>query len=457
MNDISLTFTMNELQRHQIIMELINGHLTAKEARDKIGLKSVRQVRRIKKRVLKLGAKGVIHGNKGRASNRRITEAKRAEIINLIKVNYHDFKPTFANEKLRSEHGITIGTETLRQVMIAAKLWRPKPRKTPSSYHSWRPRRDNYGDMQQFDGCYHRWLEDRADEMCLLLAIDDATSSITHAEFADNEGVVAVFCFWQNYFLKHGLPLNIYLDKFSTYKINHPKAVDNSDLKTQFQRAMQQLGVKDVTAHSPQAKGRVERVFRTLQDRLIKEMRLKGINDIKAANQFLQTEFIPAHNRRFAVAAAKPADMHRQLDQTTKQMLPQILAVRTERKVQNDYTVTFKKRWFQLANTQPTTIYKKDTVIITEYLDGSLHILSQKEHQLSFVELPQRPRSINILLPAITRQRPIGISLPGAHAWRSQADKFTTSCPSTLGAASNLTLLTQTGTPGGDISIWEKG
>ena len=253
--DILITLTMQELQRYEVAQKLIKKQISEKEARKLMRLKSVRQVRRIKQNVIRDGPKGIIHKNRGDRGNRRLKEEFRNQIIEIVKEKYHDFKPTFASEKLLENHNLKINKETLRQLMIKEKLWKPKSRKKPKQRHTWRPRRSNYGEMQQFDGSYHKWFEDRGAETCLLLSIDDATGKITEAKFDKNEGVVAVFNFWLQYFKSNGFPLSIYLDKFSTYKINHASAVDNKDLLTQFQRAMKQVGVETITAHSPEAKG----------------------------------------------------------------------------------------------------------------------------------------------------------------------------------------------------------
>jgi len=414
--DISLSLTMSQLNKYQVIMKLISKHITEEEARKSIGLKSVRQVRRIKKRVLAEGPEGVIHGSKGKKGNRKISDELSEKIISIVRDKYSDFKPTLANEKLQEHHDIRISSETLRHLMIRVGLWKPKSRKKPKNRHTWRPRKDNPGEMQQYDGSYHKWFEDRADEACLLLAIDDADGKITKAKFDEHEGTIPTFFFWKEYVESNGLPISIYLDKFSTYKINHPSAQDNSELMTQFQRAMQQLGVQAISAHSPEAKGRVERAFGTLQDRLVKELRLKNISTITEANIFLEKHFIPEYNRKFAVVPAQKTDLHRKLTKETKRRLPHIFSLHHERKVQNDFTILFKKRFFQLEETQPTTVYKKDTVTIEEHLDGGLHIRF-KDHLLRYQELPRRPRKQNLPVPAVTRKKS-GWVPPKDHPWR---------------------------------------
>ena len=413
---------MTEINRYEIIQKLISKQMTEEEARKMIGLKSVRQIRRIKKRVLEEGVQGIAHKSQGRASPRKMTDEQKAEVIGLVKENYHDFKPTFANEKLRENHRIYIGTETLRQLMIANKLWKTKSRKKQKVRHVWRARKDNYGEMQQFDGSYHKWFEDREKECCLLAAIDDATGDVTHMEFALNEGVLAVFKFWKFYIEEKGVPLSVYLDKYSTYKINHVSAVDNKDLMTQFQRAAQQVGMSLINAHSAEAKGRVERLFHTLQDRLIKEMRLRGISNMEEGNKFLREEYIAKFNAQFSVVPKEKTNVHKKFTSELKEQLPQIFSVQNERKVQNDYTIMFKNQFFQLDEIQPTTVYKKDTVIIEEHLDGQTKI-SLNGKYLNFHKLPQKPRKQNIPVVALTRQETDWDNIPKKHPWKIQREK----------------------------------
>lgn len=327
--------TRKELSRYDIIKKLVSGAINGTEAALQINL-SIRQIKRLKARVKKQGARGMIHISRGKESNRKTNNEIVEQIGKIIRDKYNDFGPTFAQEKLKEIHNIKIGVETLRQIMIAKELWKPKPRRNSKERHVWRARKEYFGQMEQFDGCYHHWFEDRSDECCLLLSVDDAKGEITHAKFDINESVKAVFRFWIEYFNKNGLPVSIYVDKFSTYKINHKSAVDNKDLKTQFQRAMNQVGVEPITAHSPEAKGRVERMFDTLQDRLVKELRLTGIQTIEEANKFLET-YIPKFNAKFAVAPQKKKDLHRYINERLKANLPRIFSIQSKRKVNNDY------------------------------------------------------------------------------------------------------------------------
>jgi transposase len=317
--DNFIKLTMKESQRYDIIQMLIAKKIKTEEARKMIGLKSKRQVRRIRARVEKEGMKGLAHKNRGQPSNRGYTQEFKDQIIKIYKEEYYDFGPTFAAEKLAENHQIKVSSEWLRRLLISEGLWKAKSRKKPKKRRVWRKRRVNYGEMQQFDGSYHKWFEERGEECCLLLAVDDAAGKITKAKFDKHEGVIPVFKFWEEYVEDKGVPVEIYLDKFSTYKINHKSAQDNKDLMTQFQRAMNQIGVKLITANSPQAKGRVERMNATLQDRLVKEMRLKKISNIEEANEFLEKEFIPKFNKRFAVTPKEKNNLHKKIDKKLNQ------------------------------------------------------------------------------------------------------------------------------------------
>lgn len=407
---------MKELNRYEIAQKLIRRRISEEEARKLMNLKSTRQVRRIKERVIKEGAKGAIHRSRGRPGNRKLGDDFVKQAMSIVKEKYSDFKPTFATEKLLENHGIKIGREKLRQLMIEEGLWESKSRKQPKNRHVWRERRGNYGEMEQFDGSYHYWLEDRGDELCLLLSVDDATGKITHAKFDKNEGTAAVFKFWLEYFEDHGLPVSIYLDKFSTYKINHPSAVDNKDLITQFQRAMNQVGVKPISANSPEAKGRVERMNQTLQDRLVKELRLANISTIEKANEFLKT-YIPKFNEQFAVIPKNRANLHREVSSELKKKLPRIFSIQSQRKVNNDYTIMFKNKFYQLKEKQPTTVFKKDTVTIEEHLNGDIK-LNLKDHYLDYLVLPERPKKIKDIPIIALTNRKADYKPPKDHPWR---------------------------------------
>ncbi|MDO8570149.1 MAG: ISNCY family transposase [Candidatus Daviesbacteria bacterium] len=411
-----------EKQKLEVIINLLDRKITNGEAAKKLRL-SIRHIQRLKLEVRKHGVEALVHHLKGKPSNHKLNQIVKGEALSLIEEKYSDFHPTLASEKLEEYHNLYINPETLRLWMIEKMLWKGRKQRK-IHYHAWRERKDYFGDLEQFDGSYHFWFEDRLldeygnpKEVCLLASIDDATGKVTHALFDFNEGVVAVFNFWKAYVLTLGKPLSIYLDKFSTYKLNHKSAVDNSDLMTQFQKAMKLLDIQVINANSPEAKGRVERLFGTLQDRLVKELRLAGISTIKDGNKFLKDIFIPKFNNRFSVIPAKDGNVHRQLTQQEKRNLKSIFSVKSTRRVNSDYTIQFKNHFYQLEEIQPATIRTKEKILVEEHLDETIHFRF-KEHYLKCFILPKRPRKI-LRQPAILTTHPLNWKPPPDHPWRS--------------------------------------
>jgi hypothetical protein len=405
-----------ELDRFQIIKKLIDGHLNGPAAARLLGL-TTRQIRRLKAKVSRYGAKGLIHGNRGKISHNQIGDQEKEKIIKLLHERYFDFKPTFASEKLRENHYLDHDPKTIRQIMINEGLWRPRVKEKIFVHRVWRERRSCYGEMIQFDGSYEHWLENRGGtgELCLLAAIDDATGKLVSAKFAEHEGVFPVFGFWRDYLVKDGRPRSIYLDKFSTYNVNHQLAKENGDTLTQFERAAQELHIELIKANSPQAKGRVERLFETLQDRLIKELRLADISTINEANIFLEKVFIPKFNAKFSVEPRNKTNLHQKLTLTEVNRLSSVFSRQIERTILNDFTFSFKNQWHQLVKEQPVTVCKKDTVIIEERLDRTARIRLRGKY-LNYELLPKRPdRQINKQVWII----PAGNYVPAAnHPWR---------------------------------------
>jgi len=414
-----ITMSAKELDKFQIIKKLIDKHLNGTEAAKLLRL-SVRQVKRLKIKVIKSGAKGLIHGNRGQVGHHRLTCNEKKKIIGLLRERYHDFKPTFANEKLFEIHGIDHDPKTIRQIMIDEGLWKPRTKKKASAHRAWRERRGCYGEMIQFDGSYEHWFEDRnnSGKICLLAAIDDATGKIVSLKFAKHEGVFPVFSFWQEYLIKHGKPRSIYLDKFSTYNINHQLAKENGNTLTQFERAANDLKIEPIKANSPQAKGRVERLFHTLRDRLIKELRLAGISTVEEANMFLENTFIPKFNAKFSIEPRNKTDLRQKLNQKENRQLPGIFSRQIERTILNDFTFSFRNQWYQLMKEQPATICKKDIVIVEERLDKTIHIRLRSKY-LNYKLLPKRPErqitriKMPWILAASTAHTP-----PPNHPWR---------------------------------------
>lgn len=408
--------TEEEKYRYTTIQSCIQRDLTNEEAARRLGLKK-RQVQNLKRAVETHGIQGARHSLKERSSNHKLSVKTEKQVVRFLSQKHHrDFGPTFASEKLADVAGITLGVDTVRAVMIRNGLWKPKKERTKALYRHCREPMAQYGQLVQFDGSYHDWNEDGTEE-CLLLAIDDATSSIPQAVFEDNEGIAAVFRFWWHYVEHIGRPVALYLDKFSTYKVNHKNAEDNHDLMTQFERAMSELDIKIINAHSPQAKGRVERSFGTHQDRLVKEMRLTMATTRDGMNTFLQDTYLPKHNEQFARTPRASGDAHRPLTESQRVRLSAIFSKHHMRIVRNDFTVQWNNRWLQLSETQPITVYRKDDILIEERLDGTLH-LRKKEAYLTFSELSARPKPNRMTKQTVLTRHP---HKPAPnHPWRRQ-------------------------------------
>ena len=431
----TITMTKKEAERYDIIQRLIKEEIDGTQAASLIKV-SVRQTKRIKAKVLKVrkqgkqGIEGVIHGNRGKESNNKIDEKIIKEATDIIHDKYPDFSSQLTYEKLQEEHDSKLSYPTVRRIRIKEGLSKVKTRKSNKKHFSQRERKASFGEMNQFDGSYHDWLEGRCTdkgmkyEQCLLLSVDDATGEPT-AKLARNESIDAVFNFWKEYIKDKGKPLTIYLDKFSTYKVNHKNAVDNKDFRTQFQRAMEdELGVNVIFAGSPQAKGRVERMNGTFQDRLVKELRLAKINNVKDANKFIKEEFIPKFSKKFNVKARKKGDLHRKLTKKDKANLDHVFVVKSTRKVRNDFVVQYKNRYFQLDEVQKTTtVYKNDEVVVEEHLDGVIYLCKRTNHgdkYLNFIELSVKPvKEIDVRLPAVIISKTT-YTPPIDHPWRNQ-------------------------------------
>ena len=416
--DKYITMSQKEVKRYDIIKKLINRELKEKEVSSLLKLTS-RHIRRLKKRVNEYGIKGLTHGNRGKTSNHKMPDEERQKIVYLINKYYSDFGPLLASEKLEEKHKIKRDKSTIRTIMINENIWTPKKKKK-EKHREWRQRKASFGEMIQYDGSYEYWFEDRGEKYCLLACIDDANSRVW-MKFDKHEGVEPTFNFWREYIERFGKPYSIYVDRFSTYSMNHKLAKENPDTLTQFQRAMEKdLNIEIIHAGSAEAKGRVERMFQTLQDRLIKELRLAGITNIKDANKFLE-KYIPKFNTKFAVAPKRKSDLHKKVNKQTEEKLPQIFSIQDQRKVNNDYTVMFKNNFFQLDREQTTTVYKKDTVIVEEHLDETIK-LRLRDNYLNYKTLPERPKKeINIKLPALTKQKQNSAYKPPAdHPWKKQ-------------------------------------
>jgi len=386
-----LLMSREEINIASVLDQVIAGELKVVAASIKLGITS-RHVRRTLKAYKEHGPKALIHGLRGKRSNRATPQEILDLAIKLVKEKYWDFGPTFASEKLEQYDNLVINHDVLRLEMIRCGIRTAKKRK--SKHRAWRERKEYFGEMVQFDGSHHRWFELRGRICCLLASKDDA-SNILFARLSVAEDIKGVFTFWIEYIRKYGKPKSIYLDKGSVYKVNHKTVFDDPEVLTQFERACKELGIEVIHAHSPQAKGRIENGFGTLQDRLVKELRLKNISDIDETNIYLE-EFLEDYNDRFSVPSGKEGDLHTALIATED--LEQIFSVQSQRSVNNDFTVRFKNKWFQLNKVQPKTILQKSRVIIEERLNGDIK-LRQKGFYLNYTLIPKQD------LEALRKQR----------------------------------------------------
>lgn len=390
--DTLITVSQKETSRYDIIQKTIKKEIKGIEAAQMLNL-TARHIRRLKKKVDEQGLKGLVHVGRGKPSKRKLPEKETAKIKKLLHKHYPDFGPTFAAEKLEELHKIKRDPKTIRAIMIEEELWKPRKKKK-SEYRCWRQRRTAFGELEQYDGSYEYWFEGRGPKCCLLAAIDDATSKITYAKFGEHEGVEPTFNFWQEYFQINGKPHEIYVDKFSTYSMNSKTAKENPDTLTQFQRAMTQMNVGVINANSSQAKGRVERLFETLQDRLIKELRLNKISTIEKANEFLLSTFIPKFNARFSVVARSNANLHKKVTKFEKSIFPSIFRRHYERTIRNDYTLSYKNVWYQLEETQAVAMFTGETLTVEETFDGMVKFRLRGKY-LNYKKLPERPMKVS--------------------------------------------------------------
>ena len=408
-----LVMDSEDRKRLYVINQAVEEKITQRRAAEILQL-SERQVRRILRRVRKEGDKGIIHGRRGKASNNRIAIKLKEQVMILCRSRYRGFGPTLAAEKLMEEKEIKVSDETLRKWFLEAGIVYSKRRSRPHRY--WRERKECTGEMVQMDGSHHNWLEGRGPRLVLMAYIDDATNYV-YARFYDHEGTIPALDGLKGYIRKRGIPCSIYLDKHTTYKSTKKLSVEEelSGLErsqSQFERAMQELGVRVIHANSAPAKGRIERLFRTFQDRLVKEMRLHEISTQQEANHFLK-RYLPIHNFRFRKAPARKANMHRPVGRELN--LDSVLSIKTQRFVRNDFTVAHNGRLYQIHNR-----LNSRAVMVEERLDGSLH-LCHNANNLRFSEISRQKKEIlqDEEKPISLRGRARKPPIPGIdHPWK---------------------------------------
>jgi transposase len=404
-----MVMNKDDRKRLYLVKQALDQKITQKETAQLLEL-SERQIRRTLKRVRKEGDMGILHRGRGKRSNRRIAAEVREKALEVYRKKYSGFGPTLACEKLLELDKIRVSSETLRSWLIQDQI--PYKKRKGRPHRQWRQRKEHAGAMIQMDGSHHDWLEGRGPKMVLMGYIDDATNRV-YARFYDYEGTLPAFDSFQRYAKRYGIPLSLYLDRHTTYKSNGKLSIEEElsgvdPSRSQFERGMQELGVRVIHANSPQAKGRIERLFRTFQDRVVKEMRLSKIGTIEEANRFMQ-RYVPIYNRRFQISAAREANLHRPISPGVN--LNSVLCIKTERFLRNDFTIAHQGKLYQIL-----TPIRAKCLTVEERTDGSTHI-TNKGSSLKFKLIPrQLKKTSSAEKVPLPRKKP---PVPTAnHPWR---------------------------------------
>ena len=404
MSDI-VAMSPQEVSRAQVLEQLKKKQIKQRQAAEMLGV-TVRQVKRLLRTYRREGTKGLVSAQRGRPSHHQLDPQIKADALAWLRERYADFGPTLAYEKLREVHHLAIGLETVRRLMIQEKLWRPRHAHKPV-VHPLRERRARFGELIQIDGSPYAWFETRAPACTLLVFVDDATGRLVELRFTEAETTFSYFEATEQYLRRYGKPEAFYSDKLSVFRVNLPNDLTGSGT-TQFTRAMTELAIRVVCANTPQAKGRVERMNQTLQDRLVKEMRLDGVKSVKQANEFL-IRYLPMYNRRFKVKAVSGADVHQSAP--SPRVLDRILCIREERTVRNDFTIAYNGRLYQIED--PLKCHK---VAVEERLDGSLHI-THRGLDLRYREVTTRSAKENHKKAKVIQDKK-NRSQPADHPWK---------------------------------------
>ena len=396
-----IIMSVKEIEKLKVITDVTEKRISQKIASKRLNLSS-RQIRRLIKRFKTQGAKGLANKHRNTVSNRKLPDDLRLKVLELYKQNYPDFRPTFFCEKLSELHNIEISKETARKWLLNEGLW--KRERKIKLRKSLRERKPCFGEMLQLDGSKHDWFEGKRDKAVLMSFIDDATGMV-YARFYEYEGTIPAMDLLKNYILKYGLPMSIYSDKHTTYKSPDKEAL------SQFGRALSELGIELIHANTPQAKGRIERSFSTLQDRLVKEMRLKNIRGIETANNFLK-QYLPVFNSKFNVIAFDNTDVNVKIDANID--LDSYLCIKAQRTVKNDNTVSYDAKIYQLES-----FIRAKTVTVEEHMDGSVHI-KHNGMPIKYKEIIKRPvKEVKKIIKLRKTYSP-----PLDHPWRQTFKKY---------------------------------
>ncbi len=364
-----ITMNNKEILRLQVVEKIDAKRIKQREASRVLGI-SCRQTRRLLKIYRQHGAKGLVSKKRDKQSNNKICEEIKQSILEITRERYFDFGPTFLKEKLFENHNIDVSRETLRKWLIGENIWLAKSnRKT--RLHQMRERRSCFGELVQIDGSPHDWFEGRRDKCCLLAFIDDATGKILHLRFEETETTEGYFRATLDYIKQYGLPIALYSDKHSIFRVNAKETTH--ECETQFKRAMDNLGVKIIYANSPEAKGRVERLNKTLQDRLVKELRLAGISDIETANKFLSV-FTEKHNQKFAVEPKDKRDAHRSIN-FNEEELNLIFSIQTTRTTSKNLELSYNNTVYQIQIAGQGYALRHAKILVCKNLNGTINLI----------------------------------------------------------------------------------
>ena len=403
--------TMSQKERTRLgVMQEIKANKISLVAASQVLRVGYRQMKRIWGRYQQEGDKGLVHRSRGRVSNRAKAGEFRQGVLERYEARYAGFGPTLACEHLKAEDGLEVDHETLRRWLMAQGSWSLQRRR--QKHRQWRERKACFGELVQMDGSHHDWFEGGRGPAVLMVMIDDATNR-TYARFFEEESTRAAYDVFEGYARKYGLPQGLYVDRDSIYKTTREPSVEEQLAEqqplTQFGRAMKRLGVELELAYSPQAKGRVERRNGLFQDRLVKELRLAGISQLEAANEFLEQKFLPQINKRFCLAPAQPADVHRAVPRDLKEAL----SWEEPRQVQADWTVTWKHRYFQIAKEHEGLCLARKNIIVRELRCGRIQLVAGTQ-RLRFKELLTRPKPRSVKPKDLKPKSPPALN----HPWR---------------------------------------
>jgi len=363
-----IQMSKKERTRLEIILQVTKGKMKREDAALELAISS-RHLRRLIYNFRAGGVDELISKRRGQPSNNMLPQKLKEQIAHKIREKYSDFGPTLAHEKLSSKHGFTVSLGTVRNIMISFDIWKPKKEK-PFKTHQMRKRRSRFGELVQIDGSPHDWFEGRAPKCCLLVFVDDATSKILQLRFVDVESTNGYFEAMKSYLRTYGRPLTLYADKHSIFRVN-AKTAYKSNGQTQFSRALEELNIKLICANSPQAKGRVERANKTLQDRLIKEMRLKNISSIEEANKWLHL-FLKGYNDKFAIEPLEKENAHRPLLQ--EHDLNKVLCKKEIRTLSKNLEFQYGNKIYQIKTKRPAYAMRKQKVVVIEQNSGEVEV-----------------------------------------------------------------------------------